>query len=159
MFCKNCGKQFEDGTKFCPECGTAQDASANAAESAKEENANSHSDSLGKTAADDAVSKRTDGTPIIENTNPLCIAGLVLTVLMLFFNSYGIVGFAAIVLSFLGYKAAKKNGQKGTMLAIVCMAVAGIVSLIFVIRLIEYNRYESAVYGGINGFFDWLSDL
>jgi uncharacterized membrane protein YvbJ len=24
MFCKNCGKQIEDGSKFCPECGMAQ---------------------------------------------------------------------------------------------------------------------------------------
>lgn len=23
MFCKNCGKEFEDSTKFCPACGTA----------------------------------------------------------------------------------------------------------------------------------------
>ncbi|MDE7391056.1 MAG: TM2 domain-containing protein [Treponemataceae bacterium] len=23
MFCRNCGKEFEDGTKFCPACGTA----------------------------------------------------------------------------------------------------------------------------------------
>ncbi len=23
MFCRNCGKEFEDGTKFCPMCGTA----------------------------------------------------------------------------------------------------------------------------------------
>ena len=29
MFCKNCGKQIEDGVKFCPECGTAQTASIN----------------------------------------------------------------------------------------------------------------------------------
>ncbi|AQQ72366.1 putative membrane protein [Limihaloglobus sulfuriphilus] len=24
MFCKNCGKQIEDGSKFCPECGESQ---------------------------------------------------------------------------------------------------------------------------------------
>ena len=28
MFCKNCGKEIEDGTKFCPQCGTLQDASS-----------------------------------------------------------------------------------------------------------------------------------
>ena len=95
----------------------------------------------------------------IEKINPLCIAGLVLTILMFFFNYCGLVGFAAIILSLLGYKAAKKNGQKGTMIAIVCMAVAGITSLIFIIRLIEYKRYESAVYGGIKGFLEWLDDL
>jgi len=25
MFCKNCGQQLPDDTKFCPECGTATD--------------------------------------------------------------------------------------------------------------------------------------
>lgn len=28
MFCKNCGKEIEDGSKFCPECGALQDASS-----------------------------------------------------------------------------------------------------------------------------------
>lgn len=26
MFCKNCGNQIAEGTKFCANCGTAQDA-------------------------------------------------------------------------------------------------------------------------------------
>lgn len=26
MFCKNCGTQMNDGTKFCPSCGANQDA-------------------------------------------------------------------------------------------------------------------------------------
>ncbi|MDE5613484.1 MAG: zinc-ribbon domain-containing protein [Treponemataceae bacterium] len=30
MFCKNCGKEIEDGAKFCPACGTAQGVSESA---------------------------------------------------------------------------------------------------------------------------------
>ena len=26
MFCKKCGKELPDGTKFCPSCGTNQEA-------------------------------------------------------------------------------------------------------------------------------------
>ena len=170
MFCKNCGKEIEDGAKFCPECGTAVEAGAQAAASAespkptveKAEHTNTNSDSPGKNTANgnDTVKETLESVSTnIERTNPLCIAGLVLTVIMLFSNYYGIVGFAALILSFLGYRAAKTHGQKGTLLAIVCMAVAGITSLIFVIRLIEYQQYESAVYGGINGLLEWLGDL
>jgi uncharacterized membrane protein len=30
-FCKNCGKQLEEGLKFCPSCGTAADGAAQTA--------------------------------------------------------------------------------------------------------------------------------
>ena len=170
MFCKNCGKEIEDGAKFCPACGTAVEAGAQATASAESpkptaenaEHTNTNSDAPGKNTANgnDTVKETLESVSTnIERTNPLCIAGLVLTVIMLFSNYYGIVGFAALILSFLGYRAAKMHGQKGTLLAIVCMAVAGITSLIFVIRLIEYQQYESAVYGGINGLLEWLGDL
>lgn len=168
MFCKNCGKEIEDDAKFCPECGTAQSA----AKVAKNKRADSDSPEKDDAARvqgasnGQAESHSKQGGAFIDevsnenfkNTNSLCIAGLILTILTLFVNTYGLVGFAALILSFLGYKAAKKNGQKGTMIAIVCMAVAGITTLIFVIRLIEYQRYESAVYGGVSGFFEWLLD-
>lgn len=32
MICKNCGKEFEVGTKFCPECGTKVDEENNSVE-------------------------------------------------------------------------------------------------------------------------------
>ena len=147
MLCKNCGKEIADGVKFCPECGVTQTV-------------NDTTGGQGNISMDDTANKIVNAVSGgIEKINPLCIAGLVLTILMFFFNYCGLVGFAAIILSLLGYKAAKKNGQKGTMIAIVCMAVAGITSLIFIIRLIEYKRYESAVYGGIKGFLEWLDDL
>lgn len=28
MFCQKCGKEIEDGTRFCEHCGAAQDAAA-----------------------------------------------------------------------------------------------------------------------------------
>ena len=32
MFCKNCGKEVADGTKFCPNCGAQIGAAAQTAE-------------------------------------------------------------------------------------------------------------------------------
>lgn len=164
MFCKNCGKKIEVGARFCPTCGTAVATGAEASkpEAERAASGNADSDSPGKNTAygNDTVKETLESVSSnIERTNSLCIAGLVLTVIMFFSNYYGIVGFAAFILSFLGYKSAKTHGQKGTLLAIVSMAVAGITSFIFVIRFIEYHRYESAVYGGLNGFLEWLGNL
>lgn len=162
MFCKYCGNEIADDTVFCSKCGkNVKDGNADYSFSAK--NTANKNDTVNKQSSvsiDETINKTVDSVSNkIENTNPLCIAGLVLTVIMFFFNSYGVVGFVALVLSFLGYKTARKNRQKGTMIAIVCMAVAGITSLIFIIRFIEYQRYESAVYGELNGFLNWLGDL
>lgn len=162
MFCKYCGNEIADDTVFCSKCGkNVKEGNDDYSFSAK--NTANKNDTVNKQSSvsiDETINKTVDSVSNkIENTNPLCIAGLVLTVIMFFFNSYGVVGFVALVLSFLGYKAARKNRQKGTMIAIVCMAVAGITSLIFIIRFIEYQRYESAVYGELNGFLNWLGDL
>lgn len=146
MFCKYCGNEIADDSAFCSKCG--KNANDFIGEDAANEN-----DSANKTGGasiDEVVSET------VENTNPLCIAGLVLTFVMFFFNYYCIVGLAAFFISFFGYRAAKKNGQKGMTLAVVCMLVSGIASIIFVGYFIEYKQYESAVYGGINGILDLL---
>ena len=33
MICKKCGKEIEEGTKFCPHCGESQDSNANSVQS------------------------------------------------------------------------------------------------------------------------------
>lgn len=40
MFCKNCGKEISDGTKFCPECGATQEASVVGSPSTEKDNSN-----------------------------------------------------------------------------------------------------------------------
>lgn len=39
MFCKNCGKQVEDGVKFCPNCGSAMSVPEEVGKSASEHTA------------------------------------------------------------------------------------------------------------------------
>ena len=178
VFCPKCGNRVK---KENTNPDSAGENVANENEAADKQECSfredvSNSDSFAKDAANEqgseAAKETVNNTPCetakeivdsvssdIESTNPLCIAGLVLTVLMFFFNYYCIVGFAAFIISLLGYKAAKEEGQKGMTLAIVCMVVSGIASLVFIGYLIEYKRYESAVYGGFRGLFDLLDDL
>lgn len=35
MFCKSCGKELPDGTKFCPDCGTSQNVTAESSDVSK----------------------------------------------------------------------------------------------------------------------------
>lgn len=153
------------------EAAACEDSSDGQDSAPREEEAEPVSGSPGKAAAaeTDAANKQERASidevvkETVDSMNPFCGVGLILTVIMIFSNPYGIVGLAAILFSFFGYKAARKNGERGTTLAIVCMAVAGVISLVFVACLIdclvEYRRYESAVYGGIGGLLDLLGDL
>ena len=40
MFCKNCGTELSDGSKFCPSCGTAVDSQSNNPNSTTDSNSN-----------------------------------------------------------------------------------------------------------------------
>lgn len=138
MFCKNCGKEIEDGVNFCPECGTSQ--SIFMANKPTDTETNKVSNPVGK-------------------INSLCIAGLIVTILSFCFDYYGVACYTALVLSILGYFQAKKNNQKGTTIAIVCMAVAGVCSLINIIQIVNYAQYKSATYGFLGGLLDILDGL
>ena len=145
-------EDVSDSDSFAKDAAASDNAANEQGSEAAKETVNN---TPGETAKEIVDSVSSD----IESTNPLCIAGLVLTVVMFFFNYYCIVGFAAFIISLLGYKAAKEEGQKGMALAIICMVVSGIASLVFIGYFIEYKRYESAVYGVFRGLFDLLGDL
>lgn len=160
MFCKNCGKEIEEDVKFCPECGTNQSKSgslniqedkefdtnwsekplndANSAQTNKENIEDKQDDSI-KLSSD----KR-------KKTNPLCITSLLLVILSEFFNinDFGVVSYMAFIFAILGYRSVRKNGGRGLILSVVCMAVAGISSFMRIAYLIayytEYNRFFEA---------------
>ena len=168
MFCKNCGKEIDEDARFCPECGTAQrktesfktqedDVSdtKDTEEPAKVENSTQTNKENTADKQDDTIKRASDE---IGKINPLCITSLVLTVLMFFFR-YTIICYAALLFAILGFRAVKKNGERGLMLAIVCMAVSGVISLITIMEIVEYNRYMSASYGTIDALSQWLENL
>lgn len=158
---KPCSDSLAKEAAACEESANGQDGAT------REEDTAPASDSPSKAAAaeTDAANKQERASidevvkETVDSTNPVCIASLVLTVIMFFFNYYCIVGIAAFIFSILGYREAKKNRQKGMTLAVVCMVVSGFASLVYFACLIEYRRYESAVYGGIGGLLDLLGDL
>lgn len=74
MFCKNCGKEIADGVKFCPECGVTQTV-------------NDTTSGQGNISMDDTANKIVNAVSgSIEKINPLCIAGLVLTIFNVLFQ-------------------------------------------------------------------------
>lgn len=168
MFCKNCGKEIEEDVKFCPECGTNQSKSGSLnIQEDKEFDTNGSEKPLNDANSaqtnkeniedkqDDTIKRASDE---IGKINPLCITSLVLTVLMFFFR-YTVICYAALLFAILGFRAVKKNGERGLMLAIVCMAVSGVISLITIMQIVEYNRYMSASYGTIDALSQWLGNL
>lgn len=169
MFCKNCGKELWEGVKFCPDCGTAAQAGAACTATRSDSGSGNQTsegtfDSTSSTQAnkENAVPKPDEAMKFVPDgiakTNPFCIAALVLTILMFFFNYYGVVSYAALILALIGFRSVKRSGEKGLMLSIVCMAVSGIVSLISIMRIVEYNRYMAASYGELDALLQWLGD-
>lgn len=77
----------------------------------------------------------------------------------LFLDYYGIICYTSFVLAAISFSQIKRSGQKGKMLSIICMAVAGVLSLISIMRIVEYNRYASDVSGFLDGIFGWLGNL
>ena len=139
MFCKNCGKELSADAVFCPSCGYKQ-------------NDNSSSPSDGSPKADDTITE-------IKKTNSLVIASLVLVFIGFFIDYYGILRYTAFILAILGLHQINKNNGKGKTLAIVCIAVSGVLGFITIIKIIEYAQYSAASYGAIDGIFSWLGDL
>lgn len=128
MVCKNCGKEIDEGTKFCPECGAAQvDVALNNAE-AKNEKAQSSPESA-------------QASGKLAEYNTMCIVGLIVAVISLFLTAYGVIGIAGIVLSYLGFKKCKEENKKGKELAIIGMvlgaysAISGIFTIIYVLMI------------------------
>ena len=132
MICKNCGKEISDNAKFCPECGEKMNA-ANYKNIIEEINE--------------------------AKMNPFCIAGVILAALMFFFNYQGLVGYAAVIVSAIGFWQAKENSQKGLMLAVVSMVIAGVFSFIHIKAVIDYNNYVAEQEAVAEGLLNWLGSF
>ena len=102
MFCIKCGKQLEEGTSFCPSCGTSQESIATPPVSNSYQPQESAS------------------------TNTMAIVGFVVSIISLLINFWGIIGIAATILSVLGYINSSKNGQKGKGLALAGIIIGAI---------------------------------
>lgn len=140
MKCANCGKEIADGAKFCPECGAAQ--------------GENDVKMKGETAQSAGPSPQASNK--VTEYNTMCIAGLVVSIISIFLNAYGIVGIAGIVISYLGFKKSKEEGKKGKELAIIGMvlgaysAISGIAAIIYVLMI---KNAVTGITAGITGLY------
>lgn len=110
MFCKQCGKEMEDGVAFCPNCGASQRAATLPA-STPTQHGGSHQ-------------------PENSSYNTMAVVGFVVALISLFLNFWGIVGITATIFSIHGYMGCKKTGQKGHGLALTGIII-GAISIAF----------------------------
>ena len=125
MFCKNCGKEINDDAKFCPECGARLLEYANI-----ESKSNPESE---------------------RHFNAMCLAGIIVSGISVFFNFYGLLGIAGLILSYMGYKAVKRSAEKGKELAIVGMVIGTVTTIIGLVSLIYLSYLYSAGISIISG--------
>ena len=100
MFCYKCGKQLEEGTAFCPDCGAAQN---------KEVVTNTN------------IPQKDDNTD-----NALSIIGFVISLISLVFNPFGVVSIIAAVCCGIVTRKARAEGKTANKLANAGVIIAAI---------------------------------
>jgi hypothetical protein len=117
MYCSKCGKEIEEGSKFCSGCGAAQEKTDNQQQP-------------------DYWS--CEEAPVPYNT--MCIVGIVLSGISLFFSFSGLAGIAGFILSRMGFRQISETGERGEELAIAGMVIGGITAVYgIVVLLVSMN--------------------
>ncbi len=112
MYCINCRKEIKDGSSFCSECGAAQST-------------------VNPTETHPYKQQKRANVPY----NTLCIIGIVLSAISLFWPLIGIGGF---ILSRIGLKQVRESDERGRELAIAGMVVGAIT---FIYAIVVLNLF------------------
>ena len=111
MFCAKCGKENGDGAMFCSSCGAAlQQLETTMSE--------------GRT--DNSEQPKVKKVP----TNTLCIVGLVVSVISLFLNFWGLTGIAGVIVSVAGLSSCKRRMENGKGIAVTGIVI-GALSILY----------------------------
>lgn len=110
MYCSKCGKEFSEGTQFCPYCGQNQTGASVPFASPKE-----------------------------ERYNVCAIVGFVLSLVSLFLNLYGIVNIAAVIVSAVGLKQTSETGEKGSSLAVAGIIIGSLALILAIVVIILFG--------------------
>lgn len=138
MFCKYCGNEIGDDAAFCSKCGKAVEENA-----VKDGEASSGNDGGMPVGEGNPAKKKAESVAaVMEKTNPLCIAAIILTGLSVIFfiasiccvdsASYFflvtsfVVSVAGLVFSVIGYFTAHKYNLKGKLLAVIGMTLCAV---------------------------------
>lgn len=110
MYCFKCGKEIPDDSVFCPACGTKQDGTAQ-----EPKPANAGPAPTPPVNADYA--QPVNQSPIHKaQYNLLCILGLVISLISLVFNYFGLVGLGGVIVSVIGLVLCNRRKENGRIL-------------------------------------------
>ena len=118
MFCLKCGKQIPEESVFCPFCGAQQGAGAQ--ESVAREPAGAAP--AAQNTAEAAQARADYASPVNQSPirkaqyNLLCILGLVISLISLVFNYFGLVGLGGIIVSVIGLVLCNRRTENGRIL-------------------------------------------
>lgn len=111
MYCKNCGKEIPDGSKFCPECGTDQTVS----EPKQEESS--------KVVMKPIISDTKENTSENKEKNPKKKASAV-GIVALIFSLFGGIGFIGSIIGFIEIIVnRKKTNRHGLSFAAIIIGI------------------------------------
>lgn len=116
MFCIKCGKEIPANSAFCPFCGSSQSGDAPAqGESADQERCGGQD----TVAAPDGYAQPINQSPIRKaQYNLLCILGLVISLISLVFNYFGLVGLGGIIVSVIGLVQCNRKRENGRIMGV-----------------------------------------
>ena len=107
MFCTKCGKEIPEGAAFCPFCGAARAAAPGAGSG----------EGTPAPPAGGDYARPVNQSPIRKAPyNLLCILGLVISLISLVFNYFGLVGLGGIIVSVIGLVLCNRRRENGRIL-------------------------------------------
>ena len=118
MYCIKCGKEIPENSSFCPFCGANQSDSGAAAQPGASGTENAGAKSGGSAAAG-PYAQPVNQSPIRKaQYNLLSILGLVISLISLVFNYFGLVGLGGIIVSVIGLIHCNRRKENGRILAV-----------------------------------------
>ena len=145
MYCRNCGKQIDDSSNFCPHCGfatneaTPNTASQNATNN-EQRRQMMYCKNCGKEINDNAdmcihcgvAVNRSQSTSKDVPYSGYSIAGMVVSIVGLFLGLFGLVPAFGIIFSCLAMKQTANKQMKGRGMAITGL-VLGIIGAVYIL--------------------------
>ena len=146
MYCRNCGKQIDDGVSFCPECGAKVGAPA---EQTQNDTPRVYCKNCGREVAANATLCPNCGAKIEPQNkkpiNALGIAGFVLSLISLWGGSVFVVPIVGLILSAIGVAQREKYSSNGFATAGLVISIVTLGFWALMVALI--------VTGVVTGFF------
>ena len=126
MFCRTCGAEIRDGSKFCSECGAAQQDVT----SSPNTSTRSHIP---------PINQLNQVTVEKAPYNMMCMIGLILSLFSVLFNLFALLSMAGIIVSVIGLMTCQQKNERGKVLAILGIVISLFSTLYVVIALFRFT--------------------